>query len=373
MITQLEAAVVGAGIVGLAATDALARRGADVVCFEAGVPGQAQSGGWTRIFRHRHDDERLVALAVQARDGWQRWERRGGRRLLGSEGAAFAGVDEADGERFARQGVPHRVVAGRELPDVLGVAGPLTSPVLVDERAGALRARRAVDVLLSWVGERVERAEVLGVSRPPGSGGVRIQTGHGIYEARDVLVCAGAATPRLAAGAGLDVPASSALHARPTFRIRDSGARLACWIDRSGEHGEAVYGSPVGSSGRYALGLATDDNAVPLDAGGRLPPGADVEGYVRRVVDYVSSAMPGLDPEPESVRLCTSTQLPQRGDGFCTWRADGVTALAGHNLFKFAPVLGELLADVVTEHTVADVLTSPRPATAGVSASAGRQ
>lgn len=357
VIKQIEVAVVGAGIVGLAATDALARRGADVVCFEGGVPGQAQSGGLTRIFRHRHDDERLVALAVEARAGWQRWERRSRRRLLGTEGAAFAGADEADGDRFARQGVPHRITAGRDLPDVLGVAGPVTSPVLVDELGGALRARRAVDVLLSWVGDRVQRAEVLGVSRPHRAGGVRIQTGHGSYEARDVLVCAGAQTPRLAAGAGLDVPATCALHTRPTFRIRDSGARPACWIDRSGEHGEAVYGSPVGTSGRYAIGLAGEDNALPLGAGGEVPAGADIEGYVRRVVEYVTRAMPGLDPEPESVRLCVSTELPQRGDGFSTWRAEGVTAFAGHNLFKFAPVLGELLADVVTEGTVADVLT----------------
>lgn len=361
LVGDVEVAVVGAGIVGLAATEALARRGVDVLCFEAGAPGRAQSGGLTRIFRHRHADGRLVGLAVEARRGWQGWERRSGRRLLGSEGALFAGPDEADGHRLARHGVPHHFVAGRDLPDVLGVVGPVASPVLVDELGGALRARRAVDVLLSWVGRRVERAEVLGVSSPHRGSGARVQTGHGIYAARHVLICAGAGTPRLAAGVGLHVPVSYALQARPTFRIRNShaGTRPACWVDQTGEHGEAVYGSPVGSGGRYAVGLSAEDGSLPLGDGGQVPAGADMEAYVRRGAEYVARAMPGLDPEPESVRMCVSTHLPEQGDAFSTWHAEGVTVFAGNNLFKFAPVLGELLADAVTGGSIADVLISP--------------
>jgi hypothetical protein len=34
-----------------------------------------------------------------------------------------------------------------------------------------------------------------------------------------------------------------------------------------------------------------------------------------------------------------------RSDGFAVERTEGVTALAGANLFKFAPALGERLAD----------------------------
>lgn len=360
IVGELEVAVVGAGIVGLAATDALARRGVQVRCFEAATPGQAQSGGLTRIFRHRHDDERLIGLAVEARQGWQRWEARGGRRLLASHGVLFAGADEEDRDRLARHNVPHHVVDGRELPAALGVVAPTDAPALVDELGGAIRARRAVEILQSWVGDRLERAEVLGVTCRPGGSGAQVQTGHGRYPARHVLVCAGAGTRRLAAGIALDVPVSCALHARPTFRLRQGfrGSALPCWIDHSAEYGEEVYGSPVGSSGRYAVGLAADDGSLPLGAGGELPPAADMETYVRRVASYVAEAMPGLDPEPESVRLCVSTRLPGQADVFSTWQADGVTVFTGHNLFKFAPVLGELLADAVTEGTVADVLTS---------------
>lgn len=44
-------AVVGAGVVGLAAAAELRWAGADVRLFERAVPGQAQSQGMTRIFR----------------------------------------------------------------------------------------------------------------------------------------------------------------------------------------------------------------------------------------------------------------------------------------------------------------------------------
>ena len=60
----MRVAVVGAGIVGLSTAAALSDRGASVTVFERGVPGDGQSGGSGRIFRHAHDDPRLVELAA---------------------------------------------------------------------------------------------------------------------------------------------------------------------------------------------------------------------------------------------------------------------------------------------------------------------
>jgi sarcosine oxidase len=349
-VRECDVVVVGAGVVGLAVTDALVRRGVEVRCLETGRPGGAQSSGFTRIFRHHHDDARLVQLAVWARAGWRRWEDRSSRRLLGSEGALFVGATGDDAERLAAEGVPHRFVQETEQRELLGVVDPVEAPVLFDEQAGALRARRVIETLLAWVGDRIESAEVLGVT-VPADGRPQLQTPDGLYRAGHVVVCAGAGTARLAAGVGMKLPVSYGMHVRPCFAVRESARdrSLASWIDQSGLNGDRVYGAAVGTSGRYVVGLASADGDLPLAEGVAPPPGTDMTEHVRRVIAYVRRVLPGLDPEPESLRLCLATAVPGGRDAFQAWQRDGVTALAGHNLFKFAPVVGELLADAVQD------------------------
>jgi sarcosine oxidase len=234
--------------------------------------------------------------------------------------------------------------------------------------AGALRARRVIETLLSWVGDRVESAEVLGVTAPNG-GLPQIQTPEGLYRARHVVLCAGAGTARLAAGIGIDLPVSYGMHVRPCFAVRqvDRDGPLAGWIDRSGVNSDHVYGAAVGSTGRYVVGLAGADADLPLREGAAPPPGTDMTQHVRRVIAYVRRVLPGLDPEPVSLRLCLATGLPGGRDQFQAWQRDGVTALAGHNLFKFAPVLGELLAEAAQDGTPEPL----RPLSGAASAATG--
>ena len=87
----MSVAVVGAGIVGLATAYELLERGANVTVYERGAPGAGQSGGESRIFRHAHDDPRLVALAVEARARWRAWEQRFGVELLAPVGSVAVG------------------------------------------------------------------------------------------------------------------------------------------------------------------------------------------------------------------------------------------------------------------------------------------
>ncbi len=197
-----DVVVVGAGIIGLAAADALVRRGADVVVLERGEPGDGQSAGAARGFRHLHATGAQIADAVAARALWDAWSARAGEPLVGEEGALRLGGDvAADAARLRACGVAAEVVehAGDRHPALRPDAGPL----LWDPRGGAIRAARTI----AWLrdGLDVRRAEVTAVA--PG----RVETADG--------------ADRLRRGRGL--------------RGRGDGAALAARHD-------AAHGAPAG-------------------------------------------------------------------------------------------------------------------------------
>ena len=133
-----DVAVVGAGIVGLFVAAELAERGIPVTVYERAAPGGAQSGGDSRIFRHGHDDVRLVALAQRSLGLWHEWEARLGAELLAADGVVVLGprveermavFAEADGVRARHD---RRRRAGRAAAD----------PRAVDRARHARRGRR---------------------------------------------------------------------------------------------------------------------------------------------------------------------------------------------------------------------------------------
>src|SRR5919202_1741908 len=86
-----DIAVIGAGIVGLSTAYSLLGAGVSVTVYERGVPGNGQSGGESRIFRHAHDDPRLVDFACRSRAIWRDWESRLGVALVSGDGVGRLG------------------------------------------------------------------------------------------------------------------------------------------------------------------------------------------------------------------------------------------------------------------------------------------
>jgi sarcosine oxidase len=322
---------VGAGITGLSTAYALQRRGVDCVCLEAGAPGSGQSAGRARVFRHGHDDERLVRLAVRARAEWERLEGELGTRLLGREGVLVCGPNvAARAAAFEAAGVPARRVGRDEQASVLPILEPPEDEALLDERGGSIDVRAVIDGLAAALGDRLVLARVFGVRE--GGSGVELQTSEGLWSAERAVLCPGAQLHELSAGLGIEIPLSIDLHTRASFRVREPGAQLACLLDRSGAHGEIVYATPMPDGREYAIGL-----------GGEAEP--PVEEALARLQGYVERGMPGLEPEAASVRLCQTSILAWGADAFAVWDTGRMAVLAGANLFKFGPLLGELLAE----------------------------
>jgi sarcosine oxidase len=329
--SRTEVAVVGAGITGLAVGYGLLRRGVDFRVFEGGVPGSGQSAGRTRVFRHGHDDERLVALALRARVEWERLEAELGVRLLGREGVLIRGPNVAErAAAFEAAGVPARLVDREGQTGALPVIAPPEDEALLDELGGSIDVRAATDGLATTLGDRLVTATVFAVRQR--AAGAELNTSEGVVSAERAIVCAGAQVHPLAKELGLDIPLEIELHTRASFHVRKPGPSLACLQDRSNVHGETIYAAPMPDGREYAIGLGTEHE----------PP---VDEALARLSAYVEHAMPGLEREPASVRLCQTSILPWGADAFAVWQAGKVAVLAGANLFKFAPLLGELLAE----------------------------
>jgi sarcosine oxidase len=338
-----EVAVVGAGVVGLATADALLQRGASVVVYERAMPGNGQSGGESRIFRHLHWDRRLAGFALEGRGLWREWEQRFDRELLAGVGVVSLGaqVEQQLAVLSEVDGIRARLIAGDEVRERLSLLAPYPGPALLDQDGGVIRARATIEALTRAVGDRFMFDEVLSLMGTP-DGKAELRSGGHTRTYDRVVVCAGRGSAALASSAGVTLPIRQSAHVRLTYRVRDpSRAALGCLLDGSSAFGEpAAYADPLPGDREYAVGL---DNALVRDDGSLVAPDA-LAVAARRTSAYVERALPGLEPVPVDVRHCMPTELPWGEDGIGVWRQAGVIVVAGNNLFKHSPALGRSLA-----------------------------
>jgi sarcosine oxidase len=341
-------AVVGAGIVGLCAARALRERGAEVRVYERGEPGAGQSAGESRLFRHGHDDERMVEMAKRSRAIWTEWGEELGAELVSADGVLALGESALERlEILERVGaVGARRVGAAEVAEALPILAGYDGPAVLDADGGAIRTTTAIDRLAAALGEDLVADEV--ISLRPTARGVELRSGTELAEFDAAVVCAGRGTAALARTVGMALPVDLAAHVRATFAVTgDPPPRLACLQDSSGEFPETgVYAAPEPGNGRYSVGLS--ETLEASEDGGLADPEA-FAALGERAVDYVRAALPGLDADPVGIVHCWVTELPWSEDGLGVWASDGIAFAAGHNLFKMAPALGRELARIAHE------------------------
>jgi sarcosine oxidase len=341
-----DIAVVGAGLLGLAAARALAGRGRDVVVLEQADVGHAQSGskGSCRIFRLGYPDAGYVAAARRAGELWRDLETESGRQLLWPVPQLTFGPGLADVQRALQAAgapaelLPAAAVSAR-FPQLR-----VNGPALLEAESAVIAADQALGVLAARAGEI--RAGVRVNSIVDDGRQVTLRTSSGPLTARTAMVTGGAWSSGLLAPLRIAVPTTPTLeqvgYLSPAAPSPDGDAMstpiFICHDD------PAPYGLPVPGSPLYKIGIHPSGPVADPDAQDQSP---DPE-LVGRLSRVAARLLPRYDPQPHATERCIYDNTPD--EDFVVDRIGNVVigcGTSGHG-FKFGPLLGEWLADLAT-------------------------
>ncbi len=351
---EVEFVVVGAGALGLSAARSLARRGRPVVVCEQATVGHAASGskGSVRIFRLGYDHPAYVRLAMAARELWRQCEHELATELVAVTGQVTFGDDlDVLASAMAEAGASHELLSAPEVAarfpaldvGVPALFEPESGVIAADDYLGALRRVDGVELRpRTRVLELVDDGRRVDVVTETHGNRRRLR-------ASAVIVCAGPWTAPLLPHPG------PGLHPWPTLEqvaylepvARDGSVdHVPVFVERRQPW---FYGLPDRSSGLVKVSLHGAGPAVALD---RLEDAAVSDSPDAALVAELSACarrlLPGLRPEPLSTERCVYDNTPD-GD-FVLDRFGRVvvgSGTSGHG-FKFAPLLGEMLADLAT-------------------------
>lgn len=345
---RADVIVVGGGLAGSAAAWRLSERGRHVVLLEAFEPGHTRgsSHGSARIFRRAYPDPLYIRLTGLAGELWRELSDRAGEELVTITGSVDAGPPAADRvpERMyrllAEQGVPAELLTPDEAAARWpGIAfGPDDGPVLFHPEGGVLDPDRTMAAM-----QRLAAANGADIRHSTPATSVEnntVRTGHEEFTAPVVVVAAGPWLAPLLDGQ-LNLPPLAVTQTQ--YFVFDETAPHD-WPTFIYHSDPEVYALPAGVERAGAVKVGLHRQGTPTTADTRDGVVSDVAR--ERVRQFVLRAMPGLDPAPVAEQTCLYTSTAS--EDFILDRHGPVvvaSACSGHGA-KFAPLTGELIADL---------------------------
>ena len=359
-MNRFDTIVVGVGGMGSATCYQLANRGQRVLGLEQfDIPHtQGSSHGYTRIIRLAYyEDPAYVPLLRRAYELWAEIESEAGEQLFHRTGSVDVGTETSQvfsGSLASciEHQIPHEVLAGTELNRRFpGYQVPDDYRALYQPDGGFLLPERATIAFVEAaqrLGAVVHAREKVLEWEPVGEG-VRVKTDRSVYEAGALVFTAGAwngsLLPELVK---LAVPERQVLawlqpH-QPELFTPERFPVFNMQVDGERYYGFPVFGVPGFKFGKYRH-LYEQGPPESFD----WEPNAADEAVLR---EYAAEMFPSGNGPTMSLKTCMFTNSPD--DHFIidllpeTPQVSVAAGFSGHG-YKFASVIGEIMADLATE------------------------
>ncbi|KAM6315578.1 peroxisomal sarcosine oxidase [Podargus strigoides] len=365
-----DAVVIGAGIQGSFAAYHLAQRHRNTLLLEQFIlpHSRGSSHGQSRITRSAYTQAHYARMMPESFRLWQRLEAEAGTSLYRQTGLVLLGPAGDPELESCRRSLGAGTVLdatglAQRFPGLRLRAGEVA---LWDGTGGVLfadRALRAVqDVFRRRGGTLRDGEKVLRIE--PGAV-LTITTTAGVYRAPRLIITAGAWTGALVAPLGLRLPLQPLRIDVCYWREKEPGSPSMgragpCFITLGlsrAPHG--IYGLPALEYPGLVKVCHHHGSPTDPEERDRVPPGAP-RPDVTLLSSFISSYLPGLEPQPAVVETCLYTNTPDAD--FILDRHPKFSNIiigagfSGHG-FKLAPVVGKLLCELSlgeeTSHSMA--------------------
>lgn len=365
---MFDVIVVGLGAMGSAAAARLAARGQRVLGLEQFdfVHDQGSSHGASRVIRLAYfEHPSYVPLLVRAYELWTQLEHDAGRPLLTMTGGLMIGQPDSDVVRGSLRsaethGLPHQMLNAAEIRHRFPPLTPSEGDVaLYEKRAGVLRAEacvRAFQERATFDGADLRsRERVLGWLAKPSGEGVVVQTTAETFEARHLVLAPGAWAPSLfdLASVPLTVERQVLFWFAPVGGVSIfSPGRFPIYIWDIGDATQfygfpSVVGPPFGV--KVAFFRSSTDNLVSPDAVDRTVDESAVDAMRAVLLRRLPSVATGSLVQTVT---CLYTLTPDHhfvvGHHPAHRQVTIASPCSGHG-FKFATVIGEIIADLAID------------------------
>lgn len=362
-----DAIVIGLGAMGSAALFHLARRGVRALGIEQFGPAhdRGSSHGHSRVIRLAYfEDPAYVPLLRRAYELWQSLEREADRSLLTITGGLMMGGPDSEvvngSLASARQhGLPHEMLDATEVRRRFPAFTPgAAAMAFYEPGAGVLAPEACVRAHLgraTTLGAELHFDEQVIEWNAPQAGGVAVSTTRGRYEAGHLLL-----TPGAWAGGLFDLPELPLEVERQVLywlEPREGSAGFAAgqcpiYIWDLGEHAQ-IYGFPAQPEGPRGVKVAFFHTAHPTICTPETIDRVVHDAEVAAIRQALRGRIPALaDGALSHAMTCMYTLTPDQHFAIGPHPRYPQVTLAspcsGHG-FKFASVVGEILADLAID------------------------